>query len=613
MSWTLRRKILLGNSITLVLVIIVLIWAIINLVKLGKASNSILKENYNSIIAAENMINLIERQDSAILLLFMGYGSEGLPQFHENIVQFLQWLDRAKDNITVVGEDKIVQNIDHGYTTYLLNFSTLRTIYETDPKQAAQFYHETVLPTFLDVRNECIHLREINQKTMFNASEHASYVASRAIWSMAIIGVIAITLGLSFSLLLSKFIVKPLQQIKEATHKIAEGSYEVEIEVKSSDELGLLANEFNLMTKKLKSYHDLNIEQIMAEKQRSESIIRNISDGIVVVDTQFKITGVNPAAYQAFNIAPDVEVHEQHFLEIINNEILFNYLKQAIDSGRPPKIEDDQNIITVQRGEARAHYQFSITPMHSKAGSLVGVLLLLLDVTKLKELDRMKSEFVMAASHELKTPLTSMEMSIGLLQEKLSQKLGKKEHQLLNVLGEETRRLISLVNDLLDLSRIEAGKMEMDFERVTISSIFEQVMAIFKTQALEKSVELSFQMAGDLPLIKADFNKISWVLSNLVANALRYIKPGGHIRLAAEQIGSQVHVSVSDDGVGIPYEYQSKIFEKFVQVKDDKMAGGSGLGLAISKEIVRAHGGTIWVTSTPGEGSTFTFTMPVTD
>jgi len=613
MGWTLRRKILLGYSSALVLVMIVLIWAIVNLVNLGKASDSILRENYNSIIAAEDMINLIERQDSAILLLFMGYENEGLQQFHENINGFLQWLGRAKDNITVVGEDKIVQNIDHRYRAYLLNFSTLRLLYENDSQKAARFYHETVLPSFLSVRDECVHLREINQKTMFNASNRARYVASRAIWSMAVIGITALALGLGFSLLLSKLIVKPLQQINDATHQIADGNYDVEILVQSSDELGILAHEFNLMTKKLKAYHDLNIEQIVTEKQRSETIIRNISDGIVVVNTQFKITGMNPAAHKIFNISPETVVQDQHFLEIINNEPLYNYLKQAIDSCKPPIIEEHKNIITVQRGDARMHYQFSITPMYSKPGSLLGVLLLLLDITKLKELDRLKSEFVMAASHELRTPLTSMEMSIGLLQEKLTSKLGEKERQLLDVLGEETRRLIALVKDLLDLSRIEAGKMEMNFECVAIATIFEQVITLFKAQAAEKFIDLSFKMNENLPQIKADFSKISWIISNLIANALRYTKTGGHIRLAAEQIGSQVHISISDDGTGIPYEYQSKIFEKFVQIKNDKMSGASGLGLAISKEIVRAHGGTIWVDSTPGVGSTFTFTMPVAE
>lgn len=151
----------------------------------------------------------------------------------------------------------------------------------------------------------------------------------------------------------------------------------------------------------------------------------------------------------------------------------------------------------------------------------------------------------------------------------------------------------------------------MEFDKVSVALLFEKSIAVTKTQADEKSIELSYKINGDLPDIRADMNKITWILTNLIANALRYTPAGGHILLFAEQVGPQVHLSVADNGAGIPYEYQSKIFDKFVQVMSDKAAGGSGLGLAICKEIVRAHGGTIWVDSTPGEGSTFTFTLPV--
>ncbi|MEJ2364008.1 MAG: HAMP domain-containing sensor histidine kinase, partial [Deltaproteobacteria bacterium] len=176
---------------------------------------------------------------------------------------------------------------------------------------------------------------------------------------------------------------------------------------------------------------------------------------------------------------------------------------------------------------------------------------------------------------------------------------------------EELERIKALVNDLLDLSKIEAGKIEMEFGRVAVQLLFEKAGSALLTQANDKKVELSFSLPTALPEIKADANKITWVLTNLIANALRYTSSGGRIRLFAEHFGPQVHLSVSDDGAGIPYEYQSKIFEKFVQVEEDKTVHGTGLGLAICKEIVRAHGGTIWVDSLPGEGSTFTFTLPV--
>lgn len=611
MVWTLRKKILVGYGMVLALVIVVFVWAFIHLLGLGQASEAILSENYKSILAAENMIDAIERQDSAILLVMLGYGDEGLRQFRENESQFLQWLGRAKDNITIEGEDKIVSTIDTGYSSYLVNFSELRLLYQAEPQKASVFYHETVLPSFKSVRDECVRLRELNQAIMFKASDRARYIARRAIWSMLIIAMAAVGIGLGFSLLLSNLLVRPLRQMVEATQRIAEGSYDVEISTGSSDELGRLAGEFNAMTRKLKRYYDLNVEQIVAEKRKSDAIIRSIDDGIVVVDATFKVTSLNPTAAAAFGVEPD-KAQDRHFLEVVKSEQLFNYMKQSVESGQPPQIEEGKNVLTVKQGDMLLHYMFSIMPVHARSGMMLGVVLLLRDVTRLKELDRMKSEFVMTASHELRTPLTSIGMSVDLLLENAMQKLSEKEQRLLLAAHEEVQRLKALVNDLLDLSRIEAGRIEMEFDRVPIPLLFEKAAAALKAQADEKLVELSLELPEGLPDVKADANKVTWVLTNLIANALRYTDSGGHIRLLAEPAGPQVHVSVCDDGAGIPYEYQSKIFDKFVQVKSDKDIGGSGLGLAICKEIVRAHGGTIWVDSTPGEGSTFTFTLPIT-
>jgi NtrC-family two-component system sensor histidine kinase KinB len=216
----------------------------------------------------------------------------------------------------------------------------------------------------------------------------------------------------------------------------------------------------------------------------------------------------------------------------------------------------------------------------------------------------------MTASHELRTPLTSIGMSIDLLLESAPKKLDAREQQLLSAAHEDLQRLKALVNNLLDLSRIEAGKMEMEFFSQTIPPLLEKVVQSFKVQAEQKGVAFSFSFPEGLPKGKADANKVSWVLTNLVANALHFTPRGGNIQLSAEAFGPFIQISVRDDGPGIPYEYQSKIFDKFVQVKSNQVLGGSGLGLAICKEIVRAHGGTIWVDSAPGAGSTFHFTLP---
>ena len=242
---------------------------------------------------------------------------------------------------------------------------------------------------------------------------------------------------------------------------------------------------------------------------------------------------------------------------------------------------------------------------------MLGAILLLRNVTRLRELDRLKNEFVAMASHELQTPLTSIGMSIGLLNERIAAQLGDTERKLLEVAGEEVDRLRTLVRDLLDLSKIEAGKVEMNFDVVPVRLLAEKAVDILRTQADERSVELEISIDETLPPARADANKITWVLTNLISNALRYTQADGHICLAATEVGSKIHLSVTDDGAGIPYEYQTRIFERFVRIDEEKGRAGSGLGLAICKEIVRAHGGSIWVDSTPGAGSTFTFTIPV--
>ncbi len=609
MVWTLRKKIFIGYGITLVLMVLILVWAFLNMWDLGQASDAILKENYKSILAAENMVYAIERQDSAILLVFLGYQDQGWNQFRENESQFFQWLGRAKDNITVEGEDKIVNTIETEYSKYVNYVSELKPMSVTGPRKTGAFYHETILPSFLSVRNTCIRLREINQENMFKVSDRARLIAKRAIWSMVIIGTAAVGIGLGFSLLLSKILVKPVRQMMEATQKIARGDYNVAISTYSSDELGRLTGEFNAMAKRLKAFHDLNIEQIVTEKRKSEAIIRCIDDGIILVDAEFKVTGLNPMAGEIINIEPE-KAENRHFLEVVKSEQLFNYIKQSIESGKPPEIDERQNVFTVEQEGVRRHYQFSVTPVHGTTGSLLGVVLLLRDVTRLAELDRLKSEFVMTASHELRTPLTSIGMSLDLLLEGAIKKLNEKEQQLLTAAHEDLQRLKVFVSNLLDLSKIEAGKMEMELSSIPVRMLFEKAVTVFRTQAEERAVNLSFNVPEKLANVKADDHKITWVLTNLISNALRYTPSGGHIRLSAESLGSYDQISVSDDGAGIPYEYQSKIFDKFVQVKSDKTVGGSGLGLAICKEIVRAHGGTIWVDSVPGAGSTFSFTLP---
>ena len=606
---TLKKKILVGYGVAFLLMGLVVVWAVTNLVSLGKASDAILRENYRSILAAENMVDALERQDSGVLLIFLGDSERGINQFRENEALFLQWLARAKDNITIQGEAELVRSIEAYYAKYRQEFSALTDLHDAaKPPLQLPYYQETIFPLFAEVRESCIRLRNLNEETMYAASLQAGTVANRAIWSTVFVAASALMVALVFSLLLAERMVRPLRSFMEASRKISAGDYAVQVPVETDDELGRLAGEFNRMTAQLDRYHEMNIEQIISEKNKGDAILSSIEDGLVVFDTLLKVTGINPAARRMLELNSG-ESTNLRCCDILPVPNVCEMIEKTVEAGMQPSVPEEQRIITLALGEGSRHYLFSVTPVRGRDRKLSGIVLLLRDVTRLKEVERLKSEFVMAASHELRTPLTSLGMSIDLLLEHVSPGLAEKDRELLQAAHEEVHRMKALVNDLLDLSKIEAGRIELEFEKVPVHTLFEHVQAVFRSQAEMKQVQIASDLTVDLPPVRADANKIAWVLTNLISNALRYVRQGGHIQIMAKKIGPHVHLSVRDDGPGIPPEYHTKIFQKFVQVKGQE-AGGSGLGLAICKEIVRAHGGAIWVESSPGQGSNFTFTLP---
>lgn len=607
----LRRKILIGYGLVLTLMVTVCALAVVSLHRLGQASQAILQENYRSILAAQNMIEAIERQDSATLLLLLGYNNQGQKQFQEYEVEFLQWLGRAKDNITIAGEGQLVKTIEQKYQDYLAAFSQLgQWLLTPAPNGSTDSYHQTMQPQFQSVRARCIQLRRLNQQIMEAASVRAESVSTRAIWSMLLTSTAVVGSGLAFSLLLSTFLVGPLREMSRASDRIAEGDYDVVMSIRSNDELGNLASKIVTMSRKLQEFHQLNVGKLMAEKQRSEAIISSITDGIIVVDAHSQIIAINPSAAKIFHTSPQL-AQGRSFVHVFDHQELYESIKITAQTGEMPHLSEEQSILSINDDNPRQYYKFSITPVKTEDDQMLGVVLLLQNVTQLKELDQLKTQFVMTASHELRTPLTGISMSIELLMESAQEKLSPTQQELLKAAQEDVQRLRMLVNDLLDLGKIESGRMDMDFEAVSVGVLLEKAISLFSRQAQEKGVALTSSLPENVPDVRADANKIIWVLTNLIANALRYTDTGGHIRMTLRRLGDYACVLVTDDGPGIPLDYQPRIFDKFVQVQTPRDVGGSGLGLAICKEIVKAHGGTIWVDSTPGNGSTFTFTLPV--
>jgi signal transduction histidine kinase len=594
---TLKGKMLLGFAVMIIILAGVVGWSIYNFEILSNAINDILVENYRSIKASDSMVESIERQDSALLLLLRTPEEQGQEIFRRNEKEFYSWLARAEDNITIEGEGEILEKISNNYFDFVSKFDKFNN---ADENRRWEIYNEELLPIFTEIKNDIRELREINRQAMVDAQQSANSRANQAIIYTVILALTVTIFSLIFAFYLTKQILRPIKELEKGIKKVADRNFQQKVEVASEDEIGALADEFNEMILKLKEYEKINVKKLVMEKEKSEAVVNNLSGPLIVTDQDNKIVLINEAAKELFSIEKDVI--NNHFLEVIQSEKLFEYIKD-------PENKEDNTFI-IKKNEKEMHYRISTNQVRDEEEEYQFTVTLLEDITRLKEIDNMKSEFVSTVSHEFRTPLTSMNMGLSMVINGDTGELNEEQRELLEAAYEDVERLTELVSDLLDLSKIESGRIEMEFDKTDVNNIIEKTLNPFYKQAEEKDIELVFNKSEDNIFAWADPGKISWVISNLVGNALRYADQG-KIEVSSEVKGRRVLVSVEDNGPGIPPEYQHKIFEKFVRAGNDKEEkSGTGLGLAISKEIITAHNGRIWVDSEEGEGSKFSFYIP---
>jgi len=597
---TLKSKIWFGYTVLLLIIIGVASWATMNFIGLRSAINEILIENYQSIEAAEKMIEALERQDSAQLLLLQGQKERGTEFFRDNEQDFIRWLVRAKDNITIEGEKEIIEELHEKYSRYLAKFDEFRDL-EGGPAQ--EYYLESFFPFFQEVKMNIRELSQLNQEEMIRAQDRANRSAWEAVISTSGISAVLVILALVFVIYLQRLLLKPIKKLTQGVQKIQGGNIHHRIQLESEDEVGELAREFNEMTRRIEKYEKMNIRKLESEKNKSEAIVNNITNPIIVTNSDHQISVINPAAERIFDCR-EKEAQGKHFLEVLNREEIFEHIEKALDEGQA--FEQEKEVVTLNVNGQEKKFRLMVKPVFGQ-DEVELVVTLLDDITRLKEVDEMKSEFVHTVSHEFRSPLTSIRMALDLLLE--DKNLDEEQQELLEAAEEDSQRLMALVEDLLDLSKLESGRLELDFQATQVNELIESAARTLRSQAEEKDIDLNVEPAQDVAEIWADSHKTTWVLTNLIGNAIRYTDSGGEVTVESRSGKNQVYVSVSDTGSGIPPEYQDKIFEKFVRVGDDDSIG-SGLGLAICKEIVEAHNGQIWVESEVGEGSTFTFTIP---
>jgi signal transduction histidine kinase len=277
--------------------------------------------------------------------------------------------------------------------------------------------------------------------------------------------------------------------------------------------------------------------------------------------------------------------------------------------------DQEQSITFLQfeRQGKTLYFRPKLTTLRDREGSLYGILALLQDITQFKELDQMKSEFIATVSHEFRTPVTSINMSVDILNQEILGPLTTRQKELVTSAKEDCHRLTKLARELLQLAKMESGRIQLREEELQFKEVIESSLKPLQIQFQEKNVQLVPDVQHDLPPLRADEQQISWVITNLVTNALKYTPAGGTVTVRGRQDDGGLRLEVQDTGVGIPQEFLTRIFDKFVQVKQmsGTTPGSVGLGLAIAREIVHMYGGRIWVESEVGKGSTFSFVLPV--
>ena len=473
------------------------------------------------------------------------------------------------------------------------------------------YYYNEVFPLFEKIKNECRNLLNINQDKMVVLKNESRVIANRASYITLIISSVTLVFSIIFIIYLLNKIVKSINDLNLKIRNISEGNYRQQLNITGNDEIATLAKEFNIMASKLQAYEQLNINQLMKEKQKIEAIVESISDGIIVTGAANRILLINKAAERIFEIRGKDAI-KRHFLEVINNKELFEFI-DSVRQGDAKTLLKDYMDISIKNKSIKNYYRAIVKAITNIEGESIGVVTLLQDITKLKEVDELKSEFVASVSHELRTPIASVLMAAELLQNEIPGKTSDEQKEIIKIIMEDGNRLKDLIGDILDLSKLESGKMQLDIKTTDPGKIIQYVLKIMEIQLKDSNVKFKVEIEDNLPPVLADFSKIAQVLTNLISNSMNYRLENKKlsIKIGAKLFKDKVLFLVSDNGRGIPEEDLKKIFDKFVRTGENykNTPEGTGLGLAISKSIIKNHGGEIWAESKAGSGSTFFFTL----
>ncbi|HPH92128.1 MAG TPA: ATP-binding protein [Ferruginibacter sp.] len=563
MAITLKTKVALGSVFLFGLLIIVGSVSFYYLNRIANESKQIVKNNYETLNYSRDMME----------------GLNDLSDTANGIRRFEQMLQLQEKNITEPGEKEMTQSVRR-------NFDQL--------KQQGQWDSLAGL-----IRKDIAGIIEVNLKAIDDKNQAAQASAEEAKTIITICLTICLLIAVTFLYNFPSSVADPVASLTDGIKAIANKNYSQRIHLNRKDEFGELATAFNTMAEKLDEYEHSNLSKILFEKQRAETVINSLKDASIGVDNKGTILFANQQALQLLNLK-EHDIVGLLIKDVEKRNDLFRFLVNE-QTNTPFKIVVDN----------RENYFTKEIMDIEQQGSKAGTVIVLKNITPFKELDTAKTNFMATISHELKTPLASSDFSLKLLEDERTGSLNNEQKELVQSLKDDNRRLLKILSELLDLSQVESGRLQLNMQQFSPYTIIEKAEQFVLNAARNKNVSIKKDIAGNLPLINADEEKLIWVLNNFLTNAIKHSYESGTIEISVKQADATIVFSVKDNGKGIEEKYLPRLFDRYFKVPGTSEKSGTGLGLAISKEFIEAHGGKIDVVSSFGGGSTFSFTLPV--
>ena len=562
MSVRLKTKLSVG---LLFLFIVILLFGVLGLFYINRLSNEerqVLQNNYESLVYCNRMLAALEN---------INVKKDAADVFRDN-------LRKQQGNVTEVGEKDATDELTKNYNEMLIN-----------PSDTSNYQ---------DIRRSIYQIQELNEMAIQRKSATAQHTADNAKNTLAIVFTILTLVAFTFIFNLPGIISDPIRSLSEGIQEIAGKNYKKRIYLKQDDEFGDLANAFNIMAGKLDEYESSNLAKIKFEKSRIEIIINQMRDGIIGLDERRNILFLNAVAEKLLGLK-EADINGKYAPDVA----LTNDLMRTLLQDEPKKTE-----LKIYADNKESYFNKDVLDVTTNE-AVIGQVIVLRNITPFHELNEAKTNFIATVSHELKTPISSIKMSARLLTDRRVGELNNEQQELIRSVTDDADRLLKITGELLNMSQVETGKIQLKLQAAEPSAIVNQAIQAVQFQAQQKHVQIKANIAQDLPRIQADVEKTSWVLINFLTNAIKYSPEDAGIEVYAFRKDGKVEFLVKDHGNGIEEKYLPKIFDRYFKVPGSHDHNGTGLGLSISKEFIEAQGGCIWVDSHLGEGSQFGFSF----